>query len=399
MTCVSLYIHVPFCIHRCGYCDFNTYAGLQGLIPAYSQAVCRELEFVSAYRVEKYPIHTVYFGGGTPSLLYPELLAGILRIIKEKFDLSPSAEISLEANPGTLSLEYLAQIRKLGVNRLSLGMQSAQPHELRLLERQHSYEDVIQAVGWARKAGFENLNLDLIFGLPNQELSSWQASLEAALALQPDHLSLYSLTLEHGTPLQHQVSNGTLPLPDTDLAADMYEIGRERLKHAGFAHYEISNWAKDGDNGEVYLCKHNLQYWYTLPYIGIGAGAHSFIDHYRSVNISSPKAYIKRINHTRGWISARDQTFRSPAIVETSFIDREEEMGEAMMMGLRLVQVGVSNQEFTKRYGISLQDKFGPQINRLVTSGLLEWVGPLADQLRLTMRGQLLGNRVFCEFI
>jgi oxygen-independent coproporphyrinogen-3 oxidase len=262
MTFTSLYIHIPFCLHRCGYCDFNTYAGRQGLISSYSKAICNELEYIYHSSKERLPIHTVYFGGGTPSLVPPEQLFVILQAIRGYFYLSPSEEITLEANPGTVSLEYLKLIREMGVNRLSLGMQSAHSQELAMLERQHSYADVVRAVEWAGEASFTNLNLDLIFGLPYQDLNSWMVSLEAALALQPTHLSLYALTLEHGTPLQHKVASGSLPEPDTDLAADMYESARERLDGAGFTHYEISNWARGNENDQTYMCRHNLQ----LPY-------------------------------------------------------------------------------------------------------------------------------------
>jgi oxygen-independent coproporphyrinogen-3 oxidase len=399
MTFTSLYIHIPFCLHRCGYCDFNTYAGLQGLISSYTKAVCKELEYIGHSSKERLLIHTVYFGGGTPSLVPPKQLFFIVNTIRENFCLSPSAEITLEANPGTLSLEYLKQIMEMGVSRLSLGMQSYHPHELAMLERQHSYSDVVRAVEWAGKAEITNFNLDLIFGLPDQDLKSWRVSLEAALALQPVHLSLYALTLEHGTPLHYKVATGCLPEPDADLAADMYETARERLSEAGFAHYEISNWARERENDQTYMCRHNLQYWRTLPYLGVGAGAHGFVNHYRTVNIKTPAGYIKRMKEVPDSVAPGDRFPLTPATVESHFINKDTEIGEMMMMGLRLTVEGVSDRAFEQRYGMSLQEIFGPQIERLVALGLLEWAAASDDRLRLTEKGQLLGNLVFREFI
>ncbi len=295
MVANSLYIHIPFCTHRCGYCDFNTYAGLQRLVPAYTKAVCKEIEYLYNSAGEQLPIHTIYFGGGTPSLLPVNNFENILTTVDHYFKLTTTPEITIEANPGTVSLDYLKNIQQLGVNRISLGMQSAIQAELTLLERQHSFDSVIQAVEWSRKAGINNLNLDLIFGLPKQGLNSWMFSVEAALSLQPEHLSLYALTLEHGTPMQHKVDLGLLPEPDPDVAADMYEAASERLDDKGYVQYEISNWARAKDPGEIFACIHNLQYWRNLPYIGVGAGAHGFINHFRTVDVSTPGGYIKRM--------------------------------------------------------------------------------------------------------
>ena len=399
MAATSLYLHIPFCIHRCGYCDFNTYAGLNELIPAYTQALGKELEFISDSTETRIPIHTIYFGGGTPSLLSADLITEILRIVKEYYDLSPNAEISLEANPGTVTEDYFKQLKEIGVNRISLGMQTAYVGELRLLERQHTYEDVVSAVEWARAAGINNLNLDLIFGLPYQTLEAWQLSLVNAVSLKPEHLSLYALTLEHGTPMQHQVESGALPAPDEDVMADMYEASRQWLREAGFIHYEISNWAHIDQTGEPYTCKHNLQYWRSLPYIGVGAGAHGFVDHYRTVNISTPRAYIKRMDIQHQPARETAKFPKTPATIQMRHITPETEIGEFMMMGLRLVNEGVSDQEFLRRVGLSLHDKFSQQIDRLVSLGLLECIGAPGETLRLTQKGQLLGNQVFKEFI
>ncbi len=399
MTFTSLYIHIPFCLHRCGYCDFNTYAGVQGLIPKYTRAVCTELEYLSHSAPERINIHTTYFGGGTPSLLPAEMVGEILQRANKVFNLSPAPEVTMEANPGTLSADYLRQVAELGVNRVSLGMQSALQAELTLLDRQHTFQDVVQAVKWAGQAGINNLNLDLIFGLPRQNLGDWLASLEAALDLQPQHLSLYALTLEHGTPLQHAITRGSLPEPDPDLAADMYEAARDRLRAAGFAHYEISNWARAADNGELFACQHNQQYWRTMPYLGVGAGAHGFLHNNRTVNVATPSDYINRLEHAAEASYPPAKFPSTPATIEMHHISQETEIGEMMMMGLRLVEEGVNNVDFARRYGMPLQAKFTPQIEQLVDSGLIEWVEEQEQRLRLTTKGQLLGNRVFAEFI
>ena len=402
MNPYSLYLHIPFCIHRCGYCDFNTYAGLEALIPRYIEALCREIEFAGQGTGEQLPVHTIFFGGGTPSLLPAQALEGILQAIGDSFDLLPGCEVTLEANPGTLSADFLRQIRLLGVNRLSIGMQSAHPHELRLLERQHNYLEVIQSVTWARQAGFDNLNLDLIFGLPEQSLETWQHSLELALGLHPQHFSLYALTLEHGTPFGHWASRGLLSEPDPDVAADMYEWSAERLDKDGYTQYEISNWGKRNasstpDGGKIRACRHNLQYWRNLPYLGFGAGAHGYAKGVRTANVLAPQAYIKRFADSHE--PSATSFPATPATQSTQAIDRQTEIGETMMMGLRLTEEGVSAALFYQRFGQRLEEIFAAPIQRLTGLGLLEWAGEQGDILRLTHRGRLLGNQVFMEFI
>ena len=390
----SLYLHIPFCVHRCGYCDFNTYAGQENLIPAYVAALIQEIELLALSAGSKLPVHTVFFGGGTPSLLPASAIEQVLAALQDRFDLLPGAEISLEANPGTLSAGYLHDLAKMGINRLSLGMQSARPEELRLLERQHDYRDVIQAAIWARQAGLDNFNLDLIFGLPEQSLENWQRSLELALELRPAHFSLYALTLEHGTPLGHWAARGLLPEPDPDAAADMYEWASERLEAAGYLQYEISNWAAVDSSGASLACRHNLQYWRSLPYLGLGAGAHGFSGRVRTVNALSPAAYIQRS------LSGELQAFpRTPATISAQEIDLQTEIGETMMMGLRLTSEGVSRAAFLARFGMDLEERFEKEIASLKQAGLLEWYGGQDPALRLTKSGRLLGNQVFSQFI
>jgi oxygen-independent coproporphyrinogen-3 oxidase len=400
MSLISLYIHIPFCLHRCGYCDFNTYAGLQELIPAYTQAICKELVIISGLVREPYSLRTIYFGGGTPSLVPSSALKSILSVVRDNFSLSETPEITLEANPGTVSAEYLSEIQHLGINRISLGMQSASQSELTLLERQHTLDDVIRSVDWSKTAGIADVNLDLIFGLPGQSLSTWMTSLETALSLQPEHLSLYALTLETGTPLQRKIESGLLTALDPDLAADMYEAAAKRLSEAGFVQYEISNWAMRTASGQYHACIHNLQYWRNLPYLGVGAGAHGYINQYRTENVASPIGYIDRLKKYNSFTNIHQVPFSgTPVTIHCIPVDIDAEIGETMMMGLRLVQEGISASEFQQRFGVSLSDRFASQIQQLISLGLLEWVEAPDLRLRLTVKGRLLGNQVFMEFV
>ncbi len=400
MELYSLYIHVPFCRHRCSYCDFNTYAHQEGLIGRYGQAVCAELGAVAAAAPnaagEKISVHTVFFGGGTPSLLPLAVFSAIFQTIRQKYTLvgaeggSGEPEISVEANPGTVTLEYLRGLRDLGVNRLSLGMQSAHPDDLRLLERQHDFFDVSQAVRWARAAGFENLSLDLMFALPGQPLERWQNTLDAAIGLQPEHLSLYNLGIEPGTPLEKRFRRGLIPLVEDDLAADQYEAAIARLANAGYAQYEISNWTKPGR-----ACIHNLQYWRNLPYLGIGAGAHGSAAGVRTANVGGIRPYIERCE--AGKPEGKSAAFpTSPATRRCLTISRRTEMQETMMVGLRLTQEGINADRFAVRFQIRPEEAFPKEVNYLLKVGLLEWH---ADCLRLTPRGVLMGNQVFLQFV
>ncbi len=386
---LALYFHIPFCTHRCAYCDFNTYAGQESLIPQYVEALCREIETVSRSSPERLSAYTIFFGGGTPSLLSPTQFEVILKTVRDNYDLSSDSEISLEANPGTVSLDALRDLHALGFNRISLGVQSANPIELRQLERIHDYYDVIDAVAWARRAGFDNLNLDLIFGLPEQTLHTWQSTVNLILGLHPEHLSLYALTVEHGTPFGRWSQRGLLPVSDPDAAADMYEWAGEVLERSGFEQYEISNWAKPGRQ-----CRHNLQYWRNLPYLGFGAGAHGCAGRLRISNVLRIKTYLERLQ-LEGLGS--HYTFpMSPATINQIQISNHVEMQETMLTGLRLTRAGVSALDFAARFGVQMQNVFNKEITELITLSLLEWSGPI---LHLTKRGRLLGNQVFMRFV
>ncbi|HEU0295344.1 MAG TPA: radical SAM family heme chaperone HemW [Anaerolineales bacterium] len=448
---LSLYFHIPFCTHRCAYCDFNTYAGQESLIPAYVDALCKEIEYVGVSRAERtlserqraevvveapLQVHTVFFGGGTPSLLSPLQFASIFKSIRATFGLTEDVEITIEANPGTVTYEALCQLREIGINRLSFGVQSANAFELKMLERAHNFFDVIEAVTSARKAGFHNLNLDLIYGLPEQALQTWQTTVKRILDLHPEHISAYALTLEHGTPFGRWASKGLLPLPDPDLAAEMYEWASETLAENGYIQYEISNWAKDSalpksigttlapcglsrtragvvsgaersrhlhlahvqvsaHTNPSFACRHNLQYWRGLPYLAFGAGAHGYAHGYRYSNVLRIKTYIERLN-TDHW-SLNTAFPLSPVTVNHHKQTLQDDMSEFMMTGLRLTQEGISSSVFERRFGRSLYDVFGKEMGELLKVGLLE--SQSTEVLRLTKRGRLLGNQVFMRFV
>ena len=396
MTDTSVYIHIPFCKHRCAYCDFNTYAGQENSIPDYVNALIREIEFVGQ-RSAGLPItvHTVFFGGGTPSLLSAPQFDSILRALRSAFSLTADAEISIEANPGTISPEKLDGIRKAGINRISFGVQSANTEELRMLERIHDFFTVIEAVTSARKAGFENLNLDLIYGLPEQTLDSWKTTLHRIADLHPEHISAYALTLEHGTPFGRWSSKGLLPIPDPDLAAEMYEHAEEFLEEHGYVHYEISNWAKT--NAE-YECRHNLQYWRSLPYLAFGAGAHGYANGYRYSNALRIKTYIERL--TTDHRPFRTEFPLSPATVNQHKQTLKDDITDYMINNLRLVHAGVAESDFRLRFDRSLLDVYPKEVRELLANGLLEKkTSESSEVYRLTKRGRLLGNQVFMRFV
>ena len=375
-------------------------------MPTYVDGLLREIQNLRDAADERLCVHTIFFGGGTPSLLPASSVGKILHNLDVSFEILSEPEISLEANPGTLSLSYLQDLTAVGVNRLSLGMQSAHPRELVFLERQHSFDDVLDSVRWARQAGIENLSLDLIFGLPEQTNDIWNRSLTRALDLSPEHFSIYALTIEQGTPLYEWANRGMIPLPDPDQAAEMYELACERLSVAGYTQYEISNWARTNIDLKMknisllpkhnWSCQHNLQYWRNLPYLGFGAGAHGFAGGVRISNVLSPDDYIRRLLKKPSLPVVFPKT---PATISVQPISKEIEMSETMMMGLRLTGEGVSRAAFQKRFKKDLYKVFGSRIDRLIEWGLLTWAGPEDDILRLTPRARLLGNRVFREFI
>jgi oxygen-independent coproporphyrinogen-3 oxidase len=380
---LSLYLHIPFCSVKCSYCAFNTYTNLEALIEPFTDALIREIRLVGHGQ----RVGTIFFGGGTPSLLTPAQFERIMQAIYSAFSVDADAEISLEANPADLSRPYLTALRETGLNRISIGMQSANTNELALFNRRHDNDAVVRAVSAARLAGFDNLNLDLIYGVPHQTLFSWETTLGQAIALQPEHLSLYALGIEDGTHMKAWVERGRLPAPDDDLAADMYDLATEMLGAAGYIQYEISNWAKPGRE-----CRHNLQYWRSWDYLGLGPGAHGYANGVRYSVILSPQRYIKGLSEAAGECPYP----LTPVMDEAATLTREAEIAEALIMGLRLTNEGVSRAAFLARFGVDLVDLHRDVIDKYVGYGLLTVDD---ERVRITPQGRMLSNMIFRELV
>ena len=388
----SLYVHIPFCSAKCSYCDFNSYAGQDRVMGPYASAVAREAELWSPV-VAGRPVETIFFGGGTPSILPLEHMQTIVASLFRHFDVLSGAEMTLEANPGTVDLRHLQGLRGLGFNRISFGVQSFHDEELRQLDRIHDAREVEYAYAWAREAGFENVNLDLIYGLIGQSMASWQYNLETALRLRPDHLSLYALTIEEGTPLARDIARGKSEGPDLDLQADMFEWNRERLPSEAFHHYEVSNYALDGRE-----CAHNLVYWRNGDWLGLGAGAHSHMFDERFAGAASPLRYIEAVEEGKRVAPEPSATFVVPPFPQIAFrepADRAREMSETVILGLR-VRDGLDLASFERRYGISVAQAFASPLAETLELGLTEIVG---GRLRLPDAAVLLGDEAFLRFL
>ncbi|HCH00024.1 MAG TPA: coproporphyrinogen III oxidase [Actinobacteria bacterium] len=371
----AIYVHIPFCKQKCAYCDFNSYPGLDAAHGAYIDALVSEIS-AEAARFNRASTNTIYIGGGTPTLLAPERIGRVLNVIKENFTVVSDAEISIEANPETITHEKLAALRDAGINRLSMGFQSLDDELLELLGRKHTAAQAVDAFRVARGAGFENISIDLIFGIPGQSLANWALTLEQAIALDPEHLSCYGLTIESGTALERAIDESAVSRPDEDLQADMLLYTMDSLYESGYEHYEISNYAKPG-----FACKHNLTYWDGGDYLGFGAGAHSKAGRARYSNVAEPAKYIE----------SAGSDARIAESVEQSVAD---EMSEAMFLGLRKMD-GVNPEEFHARFDQAIDSVFGEAIEDLVGVGLLV----RNTNLRLTPKGILLGNEVFSRFV
>jgi oxygen-independent coproporphyrinogen III oxidase len=392
---VSLYLHIPFCHAKCHYCDFNSYAGMLGVRDQYVDVLEQEIALAGQRarladgRTRR--CRTVFFGGGTPSLLAANQVARLVAAARRAFTLDAAAEITLEANPGAIERGHLGDLRAAGVNRLSFGAQSFDPGLLRWMGRIHTAGEIEEAVQAARAAGFTSINLDFIYALPGQSLHMWAETLDRAVALGPEHLSLYSLIVEEGTPLHRWVAEGRVRPADEDLAADMYELAERRLADAGYEQYEISNWARAG-----HACQHNLTYWRNLPYIGLGAGAHSSFAGQRYAEARPIREYMRQVRASceapmAGQRGGEETALPAGAVVECETISPELEMAETAMLGLRLVD-GLSLTDFADRFGQSFDTTLGPRVADVRALGLLQQIG---DHLRLTERGRLLGNEVF----
>jgi len=378
----GFYVHVPFCTVRCGYCDFNTYTvedlGRSADVSprgasrsTYAEAAIDEVRFARRVLGDvDLPVSTVFFGGGTPTLLRPGELGSVLAAIAAEFGLAPDVEVTTEANPDSVAVWDLEELRQVGFDRISFGMQSDVPHVLATLDRTHDPLRVPAVVGWARAAGFEQVSLDLIYGTPGESLDDWEASLEGALACAPDHVSAYALIVEEGTALARRIARGELSMPDDDDQADKYLMADERLTKAGLDWYELSNWARSGS-----VCRHNVGYWTGADWWGVGPGAHSHVGGVRWWNVKHPAAYADRIN-------ARV----SPALAREA-LDAETRRVERVLLELRLRDgLPVQVLEATGRAAV----------DDLVRRGLLERAG---ERLALTIEGRLLADAVVRDLL
>jgi putative oxygen-independent coproporphyrinogen III oxidase len=375
----GVYVHVPFCTTRCGYCDFNTYTASElagGMSPkTYADVVLAELRLARHVLGDRVPgVDTIFFGGGTPSLLPSEHLAVIVREIGDLFGIRPLAEVSTEANPESVARGYLSRLRESGFTRLSLGMQSAAAHVLATLDRQHTPGRTAEAVAEAKAAGFEHVNLDLIYGTPGETEGDWQSSLEAAVAARPDHISAYALIVEEGTALARRVNRGELPKPDDDVLADRYVQADEVLTRAGFGWYEVSNWARSPQA----RCRHNELYWSGADWWGIGPGAHSHVGGVRWWNVKHPAAYAARLAGGGSPAHARET------------LDTRARYYERVLLGLRLVD-GLPLRELSPNGKTAAK--------RYVTYGLLDRGAHAAGRAALTLRGRLLADAVVRDLV
>ena len=391
---LSLYLHIPFCSLKCSYCDFNSYAKLDDLVPDFVDALCIELALWAPI-VHGRPVETVFFGGGTPSLLSLPHIERIMATLRDQYALADGAEITLEANPGTADRDYFAGILAAGVNRLSMGFQSLHDDELAALDRIHSAAEAIECYRWARDAGFSRINLDLIYGLPDQPMASWQETVERTIELAPEHLSAYALTVEDGTKLAYDVEHGTVPPPDGDLQAEMYEWAGGFLSAAGYDQYEISNWSRPGEE-----CRHNLVYWQNGEWLALGPGAHSHWGDHRFADVYSPRQYIRLVAAAAEEAPSPEA---SPAAVLTAmkqvtFVDPQPpalQMADTAILALRL-NAGLDLGAFERRFGRRFEDVYAEPLAETLEMGLLERAN---GRLRLTDRGRYLANEVFVRLL
>lgn len=412
---LELYIHIPFCARKCAYCDFLSFAAPERVYRDYMDKLLEEI-CGQGPNFQEYRVSTIFVGGGTPSILPADLIMELFATLSENFDISPDAEITMEANPGTLTMEKLEVYRQSGVNRLSIGLQSADDKELKYLGRIHSYDSFLKSFQRARQAGFKNINVDLMSALPGQDVHSWKNTLKKVMMLKPEHISAYSLIIEEGTPFYERFGEpqgkqssvvcgesdadrgGALPapktaaeiaaraavmtlpdLPDEDTDREMYHLTKEMMAAHGYDRYEISNYAKKG-----YECRHNIGYWTGVEYLGLGLGASSYTYGYRYHNTENLQEYLS-LNLYEGGAAARD-------IEELSL---EDKMEEFMFVGLRMMK-GVSGSEFLERFGQNMWNVYGDALKRLEQQGLIEVDAPM---VRLTELGIDVSNVVLSEFL
>ena len=369
---LELYVHIPFCVRKCQYCDFLSGPSDEETKDRYIEALLKEIR--AAEHTEDYEIVSVFIGGGTPSALKAEAIASIMRTLQEKFFFCEDAEVTIEANPGTVDPEKLTIYRNVGINRLSLGLQSTDAEELKLLGRIHSYEEFLKSYEWAREAGFSNINIDLMSAIPDQTYEGWIHNLRTVAGLDPEHISAYSLIIEEGTPFASQ----TLNLPDEDAEYNMYEATAQILREYGFEQYEISNYAKKGRE-----CRHNVGYWIRQDYLGFGLGASSLYGKERFVNTQDMKKYLEN-SRTPKKIREKEPP-----------LTREDEMAEFMFLGLRMTR-GISKAEFERQFGSEIDAIYGDVLRKYKSMGLL-----LEENGRifLSREGIHVSNSVMADFL
>ena len=379
---LELYLHIPFCVRKCNYCDFFSASGTEEEQAAYVSAMVQEIQSYQELSGE-YEVQTIFLGGGTPSLLTPEQIEQIFNAIYHTFSVNENAEITMEMNPGTVDIEKLHAMKAAGVNRLSIGLQSAQNEELKMLGRIHTFEEFLETWKLIEQAGFKNRNIDLMSALPGQTIESYEDTLSKVLALEPEHISAYSLILEEGTVFydwyeKGKLDRGAWKLPSEEEEYAMGELTILRLAEAGMYRYEISNYAKPGKE-----CRHNLGYWDRVEYLGIGAGSSSLIKGERFDHIRDRKAYIEKMRNGES------------ILIDREILSVESQMEEFMYLGLRKVE-GVSRTDFQNCFGKNVDDVYGKILDKLEEEQLLEFSG---DRIRLTHRGMDVSNCVLAEFL
>ena len=369
---LELYVHIPFCVRKCQYCDFLSGPSDEETKDRYIEALLKEIR--AAEHTEDYEIVSVFIGGGTPSALKAEAIASIMRTLQEKFFFCEDAEVTIEVNPGTVDPEKLTIYRNVGINRLSLGLQSTDAEELKLLGRIHSYEEFLKSYEWAREAGFSNINIDLMFAIPGQTGEAWRQHLYQVAELNPEHISAYSLIIEEGTPFAEQ----NLDLPDEDTEYQMYEDTAEILERYGYRQYEISNYAKQG-----YMCRHNAGYWQRLEYLGFGLGASSHYGGMRFSNTHQMQEYLKKS--------------RSPDQIrkDVTVLSRNEQIEEFMFLGLRMTD-GISEKKFEENFNVRLMDIYGDILQKYEETGFMEHI---ETKWRLTRKGIHVSNHILADFL
>ena len=406
---LELYLHIPFCERKCAYCDFLSAPADLPVRISYIKKLQEEIAYYGA-QYGDYQVSSIFFGGGTPTILEGYQLAAILETVKEHFNITTDAEITVECNPGTLTAGKAEKLVQAGFNRLSMGLQSADDRELQLLGRIHNFAQFLESYDLARKAGFRNINVDLMSALPGQTLKSWQDTLQKVTALRPEHISAYSLIIEEGTPFYERFAEderireeGGHPrlLPEEDVERQMYELTETFLHTKGYERYEISNYAKPG-----YECRHNCGYWIRKDYLGLGLGASSLVEHQRFQNTSELKTYLEQEyspqcegQHER--IAETIQLQEETGLTQTGHhihietLDKKSEMEEFMFLGLRLM-AGISRQQFEKKFQVTLNSVYGEVLRKLKGEQLIEEV---AGYVRLTEHGIDVSNYVLAEFL